>query len=84
VLLPGDKKRDKEVSPTHTMRIPDRYVTPDGDRVDVGPLVASFDLADVLSLSSLHKKGEFYVSIVSTDGKNEKFKVKSKHFKKLP
>ena len=65
VLLPSDKKLDKEVLPTHTMRIPDKYATPGGASVDIGPLLASFDLADVLSLSSLHKKGEFYVSIVA-------------------
>jgi len=84
VLLPSDKKLDKEVLPTHTMRIPDKYATPGGGSVDIGPLLASFDLADVVSLSSLHKKGEFYVSIVATDGKTKKFKVKSKHFKNLP
>jgi hypothetical protein len=66
------------------MRIPDRFLTPDGDTVNVGPLVASFALEDVLAISALDKKGEFHVSIVAADREDEHSKVKSKHFDSLP
>lgn len=84
VLLPADKKRPEQIVPVETARVSDKYMTPSGDSVDVGPLVASFQLSDIADLSSLDKKGEFYVRIIAADGEEEDFKIKNKHFKHLP
>ena len=84
VTLRSTKKGVPDVVPTGTQRIPDRVRTVSGDVIDMGPLRADFALDEVVALSALDKKGEFFVVIVPEKGKEKKFKVKSKHFEKLP
>ena len=83
-IRPTNKKHEKVAAAVQVTRIPERFRTPSGESVDVGPLLATFALADVLSISALDKKGEFYVAILAADGEEKDFKVKSKHFKMLP
>jgi len=45
---------------------------------------ATFDMAEVMRISASDKKGEFFVLIIGDSGEEKKFKVKTKHFKRLP
>ena len=55
-----------------------------GAQVELESLVGYFDMGEVLQISALDKKGEFFVRIIGTTGEEKDFKVKTKHFKKLP
>ena len=46
--------------------------------------IAAFDLDEVKKIAALDKKGEFFIVIIGTTGEEKKFKVKTKHFKRLP
>jgi hypothetical protein len=47
-------------------------------------MVAYFDMDEVIRISSLDKKGEFFIVVIGTTGEEKKFKVKTKHFERLP
>ena len=83
-LRPTRRKGYQEAIAIETTRLSDTVRAPNGAILDMGPLVAAFPLADVQAISSLDKKGEFYVVVVSAKGKEKKFKVKSKNFDQLP
>ena len=83
-IVSPNKKVTEPLQPVSTMRIPDKFRAPSGELVDVGPLVASFDLGQLLQLSARDKKGEFFVAITAENGETKRFKVKSKHFRQLP
>lgn len=78
------KKNYEELAPSETKRISNTTRTLSGHILDMGPLVGAFALGDVQRISSLDKKGEFFVVLVSEAGKEKKFKVKKKHFDDLP
>jgi hypothetical protein len=46
--------------------------------------VAMFLMEDVLRIAAADKKGEFFILIIGVSGEEKKFKVKTKHFKRLP
>jgi len=83
-LQSANKKVTDALEPLATTRIPDKIRVPSGELIDIGPLLASFDLGQLQLLSSRDKKGEFFVTIEGDNGETKKFKVKSKHFKQLP
>lgn len=85
VTLRSTAKKEYEViEPSQTERLakPARvgtvFVT------DIGPLLAYFPMEDVLRIAKLDRKGEFYIDIVSSTGEEKDFKVKTKHFSRLP
>ena len=85
VTLRSTAKREYEViepSQTEPLAMPARR----GNAVltDIGPLLASFPMEEVLRIAKLDKKGEFYIDIVSATGEEKDFKVKTKHFSRLP
>ena len=41
-------------------------------------------MGEVLQISAMDKKGEFFVRVIGTTGEEKDFKVKTKHFKRLP
>ena len=84
VSLRSTKKNVEDVLPYSVERTRQELELPSGGVIDMGPLRGDFFLDEVQRLSALDKKGEFYVVVVSEDGKEEKFKIKSKHFKQLP
>ena len=84
VSLRSTKKNVEDVLPYSVERVRQELELPSGGVIDMGPLRGDFFLDEVQTLSALDKKGEFYVVVVSEDGKEEKFKIKSKHFKQLP
>ena len=55
-----------------------------GAQLEFESLVGYFDMGEVLQISAMDKKGEFFVRIIGTTGEEKDFKVKTKHFKKLP
>lgn len=55
-----------------------------GAEVGFTTQVATFDLESVKSIASLDKKGEFFIVVIGDTGEEKKFKVKTKHFKRLP
>ncbi len=83
VTLRATQKGVADLTPSHTMRIPDRVRSPEGEVIDMGPLLAEFDIEAVRALGTRDKKGEFFIVIVSEKGKEKKFMVKNKHLKKL-
>ena len=46
--------------------------------------VATFDIDEVRRVASLDKKGEFFVVVIGDTAEEKKFKVKTKHFDRLP
>jgi len=82
-MVSANKKVTAQIEPLRTRRISDKIRAPSGELVDMGPLVASFDLGQLMQLSARDKKGEFFVTIVADNGETKRFKVKSKHFKNL-
>lgn len=55
-----------------------------GAEVGYASLVGYFELEDVRRISELDAKGEFFVVVIGTSGEEKKFKVKTKHFERLP
>jgi len=55
-----------------------------GAQIEYESLIGYFAMGEVMQISALDKKGEFFVLIIGTTGEEKKFKVKTKHFKKLP
>ncbi len=55
-----------------------------GAEVGFTSMVGYFDLDDVKRISKLDKKGEFFIVVIGTTGEEKKFKVKTKHFERLP
>ena len=47
-------------------------------------LVAYFQMDEVVRISNKDRKGEFFIVIIGTTGEQKKFKIKTKHFAKLP
>ena len=45
---------------------------------------AMFLMEDVLRIAAADKKGEFFILIIGVSGEEKKFKVKTKHFNRLP
>jgi hypothetical protein len=85
VTIRSTAKRDFEKLEPARM---ERLTTPHrvGLRVvaEFGPLLAYFPVEEVLRISKLDRKGEFYIDILSDEGQEKSFKVKTKHFPKLP
>ena len=55
-----------------------------GAEVGFTAQVATFDIDEVRRVASLDKKGEFFVVVIGDTGEEKKFKVKTKHFDRLP
>lgn len=55
-----------------------------GAQLELESLVGYFDMDETLQISAMDKKGEFFVRVIGTTGEEKDFKVKTKHFKKLP
>jgi hypothetical protein len=55
-----------------------------GAEVGYASLVGYFEIEDVRRVSELDPKGEFFVVVIGTSGEEKKFKVKTKHFERLP
>ena len=55
-----------------------------GAEVELSSAVAYFPMDGVAQISSLDKKGEFFIVVIGDTGEEKKFKVKTKHFKRLP
>ncbi|GMR24116.1 MAG: hypothetical protein BMS9Abin37_2617 [Acidobacteriota bacterium] len=55
-----------------------------GAEVEFTSQVATFDLEAVKRIASRDKKGEFFVVVIGNTGEEKKFKVKTKHFDRLP
>ena len=55
-----------------------------GAEVGFTAQLATFDIDEVRRVASLDKKGEFFVVVIGDTGEEKKFKVKTKHFDRLP
>ena len=55
-----------------------------GAEVGFTAQVATFDLEQVKRIASLDKKGAFFIVVIGDTGEEKKFKVKTKHFDRLP
>jgi len=55
-----------------------------GAEVGFTSQVATFDLEGVKRIAALDKKGEFFIVVIGETGEEKKFKVKTKHFGRLP
>lgn len=84
IFLQSTQKKDEPLPPSTTKRYSDLVRTDSGEILDMGALMAAFTLEELASVANRDKKGEFFVVIVSDQGKEKRFKVKTKHFKKLP
>lgn len=56
----------------------------DERRTHYPELMVTFDLQQVAEISNLDKKGEIFVVLTNSLGKERKLKIKTKHFEKLP
>ena len=54
-----------------------------GAEIELSSAVAQFDINEVIRISGLDKKGEFFIVVIGDTGEEKKFKVKTKHFKHL-
>ncbi|MCP4897032.1 MAG: hypothetical protein GY906_08660, partial [bacterium] len=55
-----------------------------GGEASLTSQLALFDLGEVERVAALDKKGEFFIVVIGTTGEEKKFKVKKKHFERLP
>lgn len=55
-----------------------------GASVSLTSQAATFDLEQVKRIAALDKKGEFFIVVIGESGEEKKFKVKTKHFGRLP
>lgn len=55
-----------------------------GAQIELESLVGYFSMDEVVQIAAMDKKGEFFVRIIGTTGEEKDFKIKTKHFKKLP
>ncbi len=78
------KKNFKVAQPTETESGSELTQNAFGAQVELGSLVGYFAMDEVMRISSLDKKDEFFVVIIGDTGEEKKFKIKTKHFKKLP
>lgn len=54
-----------------------------GAEIPLSSAVAYFNIDEVMRISSLDKKGEFFIVVIGDTGEEKKFKVKTKHFKHI-
>ena len=54
-----------------------------GAKVALASMEATFSIEDVLRISEVDKKGEFFVVVIGVEGKEREFKIKTKHFSRL-
>ena len=54
-----------------------------GAKVALASMEATFSIEDVLRISEVDKKGEFFVVVIGVAGKEREFKIKTKHFSRL-
>lgn len=83
-LRSTDKMNPEVLEPIQTERLAMPVRVGLATVTDFGPLLADFQLSEVRRIAALDKKGEFFVVIVSAEDERKDFKVKTKHFKRLP
>lgn len=78
------KKKFKVLQPTNIEAGSESIWNALGAEVEMSSAVAYFAIDDVVEISRLDKKGEFFIVVIGDTGEEKKFKVKTKHFKRLP
>lgn len=85
IIVRSTKKKGFEVlQPLETEEDLEYAQNAFGAEVAYSSMVAYFEMEDVIRISNLDKKSEFFIVVVGTTGEEKKFKVKTKHFKRLP
>jgi len=85
VIIRSTKKKGFEVlQPLETQEDIEFAQNTFGAEVAYSSLAAYFNMDEVARISNLDKKGEFFIVVIGTTGEEKKFKVKTKHFKRLP
>ena len=54
-----------------------------GAKVSFASMEAIFSIKDARRISSVDKKGEFFVVVIGVTGEEKRFKVKTKHFNRI-
>lgn len=84
VIRSTNKKGFEILQPTEILEDSTYTQNALGAGVEFSALVALFDLEEVKRIAALDKKGEFYILVIGETGEEKKFKVKTKHFDRLP
>ncbi len=85
IIIRSTHKKDFEVvQPLETVEDLEYAQNAFGAEVAYSSMVGYFGMEDVIRICSLDKKGEFFVVVIGTTGEEKDFKVKTKHFKRLP
>ena len=84
VVLRTTKKRFEVVQPLELLESAQYAQNAFGAKVGFASMEATFSMEDVQRISSVDKKGEFFIVVIGTTGEEKKFKVKTKHFDRIP
>ena len=85
VIVRSTAKRDfRVVQPLHLEADTEYAKNAFGASLDYASMYAEFDMEEVLAASADDKNGEFFVVIIGESGEEKKFKIKKKHFSRLP
>lgn len=85
VIIRSTKKKDFAViQPIDTELGSELVQNAFGMQIEFESLVGYFSMDELIQISEMDKKGEFFVRIIGTTGEEKDFKIKTKHFKKLP
>jgi len=84
IIRSTDKKNFAVLQPIDI--VPDAVYARNAFGAEVGftAQVASFDIDEVRRIAALDKKGEFFIVVIGDTGEEKKFKIKTKHFDRLP
>ncbi len=84
IIRSTPKKNFEVLQPLETVEDIEYAQNAFGAEVALPSMAGYFALEDVVRISTLDKKGEFFVVVIGTTGEEKKFKIKTKHFKLLP
>ena len=84
IIRTTDKEDFKVLQPTELFEAEEYAQNAFGAEVAFASKEVYFNLDEVSRISSLNKKGEFFVVVIGVTGEEKKFKVKTKHFSRLP
>ena len=84
IVRSTDKKNFEVLQPIHIES--DAVYTQNAFGAEVGftAQLATFDLEEVRRVAALDKKGELFIVVIGDTGEEKKFKIKTKHFDRLP
>lgn len=79
-----DSGRKAVVQPVSKEATTEEVANAMGGRQVLQGLVAMFDLADLAAVRGPRGDGEFFITVIGTTGEEKDFKVKKKHFARIP